>query len=116
MTDKAKRSEKLGTNSATKNGPATMHFAARLRELLTTHNARDQGTGRSRRANPKSLSEILVDQTDGRGISGISQSQLYRLERGIASPNIEAVYEIAKAFRVPPRSFLPDDISDQKLA
>ncbi|WP_141772513.1 helix-turn-helix domain-containing protein [Mycolicibacterium neoaurum] len=44
--------------------------------------------------------------------SGLSQANLYRFTEAKATPNIETVYELAKALNVSPREFLPDRIID----
>lgn len=93
-------------------GPATIFFAGVLDDLLENTGARDIETGRIRRAKPTSLSKALKTQRTGKALRGTSQSSLYRLVDAKASPSIDVVYELAKAFKVSPHVFLPEDASD----
>lgn len=98
--------------SKSKPGPATTFFSEKLNEFLRYTNTRDIETGRIRKIKCTSLAAALRHQCGGKVRIGLSQANLYRYAEAQATPNIETVYELAKALNVSPREFLPDYIID----
>jgi hypothetical protein len=96
---------------STSTDPATAFFTERLRECYEMP-VIDPSTGRLVRINSNTLSKFLKDYADEDDARTLATATFYRIEKGLTSPRIDMVYAIAKAFGVPPSSFLPDQTDD----
>lgn len=112
MVNSANKHKPRKKNPRQSEAPAKQFFAATFNHLLGMTGARNLETGRVRRAKCTSLAHVLKNQRVGPALRGTSESSLYRLSRGETSPTIEVVYELAKAFKVSPRVFLPEHADD----
>ncbi|WP_241479827.1 helix-turn-helix domain-containing protein [Mycolicibacterium neoaurum] len=87
--------------------PATLYFAARLRELMDGLAVRSLETGRTRKLTVRRLQQLLHEQAPE---LAVSQTHMYRYVHGEARPSVTLVYELAVLFGVAPTYFLPDDL------
>lgn len=51
-----------------------------------------------------------LSQTELYNITGISQAQISKFEKGLVVPSLEAIFALAKAFKVNPIEILRDDL------
>lgn len=87
--------------------PATLYFAARLRELMDGLAVRNLDTGRTRKLTVRGLQQLLHEQAPE---LAVSQTHMYRYVHGEARPSVTLVYEMAVLCGVAPTYFLPDDL------
>jgi hypothetical protein len=87
--------------------PATLYFAARLRDLMNGLDVRNLETGRKRKLSVLGLHRLLKDHAPE---LAVSQTQMSRYVHGEARPSVNLVYELASLFGVAPAYFLPDDL------
>lgn len=87
--------------------PATAHFARRFRELAASVHLRDVDSDKVRRLSPRLIHALLEEQNPD---LAISSRQIWRYYRGVATPRIDVVYELARLLGVSPQVLLPESV------